>query len=256
MASCDTPTPASFQSAAGSNADNGPIPAFLDLLSKWPTSIPLNNIWTVNFTTPDIDQNVLTEPFGSSYSNPANAPGGIVNQNAWELSNYRNQIKSKIESSNKDKWYKTNMLAHGITHVGDGIETKRIAIEQSRGYLPGLVTTGRREMEKMQISFLETNISYVDMVIRPWMLKIASESLIAYRPSTQGFLRSDIVCSMYAMTGPGKTPVMRKSFCYYNAFPVSIVGEKYTFTSSEIELNAVEFAFTHYAVFQGEQSHP
>jgi len=221
---CPEPQPYKFNLAAGADADKGPIPAFLDLLGKWPTSIPLKTMWSVELTVPRVMNTYLSEPL----SNPSISYGvkGADAAKSWDVDDQRQEI---VTATTKEinGWYLGNMLATGVDFISDGITTKRAAVEKSAGYLGGILTEGRNELDALRISFLETNISYVDTAIRPWMINVAADSLVAYNRRDNLKLRSDIICSLYALTGPGKAPIKRKTYYFYNAFPSSIAGEKY-----------------------------
>ena len=234
--------------------DVGPAPHFLSLLSKWPTAIPLNSLWTINFVTPRIKADVLTEPKEpSSQSNPTDGARGA---DAWMFDMQVDDIGRLAEMQDVKtigNWFRSNMVAMGIKLMGDAIITDRVGAINSEGYLKGLVTNGRQDLGTLDVAFLETNISYVDTILRPWLLKIATDSLIAYdNPKIK--LRSDIACNLYALSGPGKAPRLRKSYYFYNAFPMDVEGEDYNFTASEVRLRTTRFAFTHYAMIQGADS--
>lgn len=247
---CPQPQPYKFNLAAGADADKGPIPAFLDLLGKWPTSIPLKTMWSVELTVPRVMNTYLAEPL----SNPAisYAARGADASKSWDVDQQRQEI---VGATTKEinGWYLGNMLATGIDFISDGIASKRVSIENSAGYLGGIVTTGRSELDGLRISFLETNISYVDTAIRPWMINVAADSLVAYNRRDSLRLRSDIVCSLYALTGPGKAPIKRKTYYFYNAFPTSIPGEKYISNGdSAIISTTVSFTYSHYSIIPGK----
>ncbi len=257
--SCQVPPAVEFNpESVNNNTTEGPIPAFLEMISKWPAGVPLDSMWSVYYVTPEINKDFITEPKISLNTNTVNGAGVDYNK-AWDLAEYRNQI---IKASDKTiaGWYKSNMIATGIKIGGDKIKTSRVGSKGSEGYLKGIVTDGREDLDTLEIACLETNISYADMVIRPWLLKIASYSLIAASSdasNTRNFLKSDIVCTLYGLVGPGKTPIKRKSYYFYDAFPVQVEGESYNFsTSKSMEIRSIKFAYSHYAIIQGETNYP
>ena len=180
MAICETNTKPVFSAEIPSEPGNGPIPAFLDLLSKWPTSIPLDNLWSIEFDIPNNAAYQIDEP--------------PLVHGQWKI----NEIAKNIKNVTKEfPSYKTNMLANSIKLVGEGIDTERVGSINSEGYLRGLVTKGRADFGTLDVAFLETNYSFVDYIIRPWLISIARDGLIARYQNK----RTNIYCTMYGLAG-------------------------------------------------------
>ena len=160
MAICDA-NPTAVFSGIPSEAGAGPIPGFMELISAWPTSIPLNNIWSVEFEAP-LDNIGVDEP--------------IVVADQWKLEGAAaNVATSKINKT--FGWYKTNMLANSIKIIGESIKLDRVGSANSEGYLRGLVSQGREDFGYLDVAFIETNSSFVDLVLRPWLIAVTKESL-------------------------------------------------------------------------------
>ena len=228
MAICDA-NPTAVFSGIPSEAGAGPIPGFMELISAWPTSIPLNNIWSVEFEAPT-DTLEIDEP--------------VVVADQWKLS----EAAGSIGTAKVNKtfgWYKTNMLANSIKIVGESVKLNRVGAVNSEGYLRGLVSQGREDFGYLDIAFIETNTSFVDFVLRPWLIAVTKESLIARKDDKK---RVNITCTMYGLAGKDKDAIPRKKFIFFNSFPQSVDGEEYNFTDSEVNLRKASFAFTHYAM--------
>jgi len=228
MAICDA-NPTAVFSGIPSEAGSGPIPGFMELISSWSTGIPLNNIWSVEFEAPtntlDIDEPVV-----------------VADQ--WQLNVSAAAVGTKTVNKTFG-WYKTNMLANSIKIVGESIKLNRVGSANSEGYLRGLVSQGREDFGYLDIAFIETNISFVDFVLRPWLIAVTKESLIARKNDTK---RVNITCTMYGLAGKDKPAIPRKKFIFFNSFPQSVDGEEYNFTDSDVNLRKATFAFTHYAM--------
>lgn len=228
MAICDA-NPTAVFSGIPSEAGAGPIPGFMELISAWPTSIPLNNIWSVEFEAP-LDNIGVDEP--------------IVVADQWKLEGAAaNVATSKINKT--FGWYKTNMLANSIKIIGESIKLDRVGSANSEGYLRGLVSQGREDFGYLDVAFIETNSSFVDLVLRPWLIAVTKESLIARKGNAK---RVNITCTMYGLAGRDKPAIPRKKFIFFNSFPQAVDGEEYNFTDSDINLRKASFAFTHYAM--------
>jgi len=230
MALCETNPTAVFDGVP-SEAGSGPIPGFMEFISSWPTAIPLNNIWSVEFDAPT-DVSDISEP--------------KVVGDQWEISDAAFSVGTSVLNKTFG-WYKTNMLANSIKLVGESIKLERVGSANSEGYLRGIVSQGREDFGYLDVAFIETNYSFVDYILRPWLISVTKDSLIARSNDAK---RVNITCTMYGLTGRDKNPVPRKKFIFFNAFPQSVDGEEYNFTDSEVNLRKVAFAFTHYAMIK------
>ncbi len=230
MALC-TPNNTPVFEGVPSEIGSGPIPGFMELLSKWPTAIPNDTLWSVEFDAPEDIYDAADQPI---------QVGG-----EWQISNTGRAISTGVVTK-EFGWYKTNMLATSIKLIGESIRTERVGAANSEGYLRGIVSGGREDFGTLDIAFLETNYSFVDFIVRPWAITISRDSLIARKNSK----RVNITCTMYGMIGRDRDPVIRKKFVFFNAFPVSVDEEEYNFSESEVNVRKTSFAFTHYAMIR------
>jgi hypothetical protein len=131
------------------------------------------------------------------------------------------------------------LLSRGVSFIGDGINTTRVGVSQI-GAHKGLISDGRNELSTVNITFLETNISFADGVLRPWSI------LVGYRSLKDQSLRCDI--ELYALEKwELKQPFkVRKSLVLKNAVPVSIDTEEYNYTGDKLIERQVQFAFDRY----------
>ena len=111
-------------------------------------------------------------------------------------------------------------LANGVTIPGEKINAKRGTVaETSGGLLTGPILTGRQALGNLEISFLETNESFIDFVIRPWIVATAHYGLYARdKNSTQNFKR-DIFVYFY-----DRRNVTRKFIKFINAAPIDVAS--------------------------------
>ena len=50
------------------------------------------------------------------------------------------------------------------------VDRNKVFNQQQRGFIPGVVATGRSPFTDLTIQFRETNTSFVDFVVRPWTI--------------------------------------------------------------------------------------
>ncbi len=131
------------------------------------------------------------------------------------------------------------LLSRGVSFLGDGINVSRVGVSQI-GAHKGLISDGRTELSTVNITFLETNVSFADGVLRPWSV------LVGHRSLKDQSLRCDIelyALEKWELTQPFK---VRKSLVLKNAVPVSIDAEEYNYTGDKLIERQIQFAFDRY----------
>lgn len=114
------------------------------------------------------------------------------------------------------------------------------------GYLAPLTLENRSPQQGFQVTFMETQASFVDHIIRPWLIKVGYRGLVA-RDNDDIHCRS-VYVNYLARNGSGQPLSVRKSFKFQNVLPVSVTG----FTNSQAEegvsYTSVTFNFEKYCV--------
>jgi hypothetical protein len=131
------------------------------------------------------------------------------------------------------------LWTRGISFIGDGQNASRIGSMQN-GAIKGLILDGRTELTTANITFLESNISFVDGLLRPWSV------LAGYRSIKDQNLRCDIELFALEKWELDKPFKVRKSMVFKNAVPVSIDAEEYNYTGDKLIERQVQFAFDRY----------
>jgi len=156
------------------------------------------------------------------------------------LNNINSQvIDNTIDVQNtKQYWSKVNgdelFLANGITVPGEAVKSGRAGYTElstlAGGFLSSPVLQGRSSLRDIEIYFLETNKSFVDYVVRPWLIASSHFGLFARSSTTaaqkQNF-KTDISAFFLDRTEADNFPKVRKEIILHNAVPVSV--EPHTF---------------------------
>lgn len=127
----------------------------------------------------------------------------------------------------------------GISFIGDGISSSRVGVQQS-GASKGLISENRNEFTTAKITFLESNVSFVDGILRPWSV------LVGYKSLKDPELRCNIELFALEKTGLTTSFKIRKSILLRNAVPVSIDAEEYNYSGAKLIERGIEFAFDRY----------
>lgn len=134
------------------------------------------------------------------------------------------------------------MFARGITFISDGLQADRVGSNQV-GALKGLTINGRLDMNAANITFLESNISFVDGFIRPWSV------LVGHRSLKDGSLRCDIGLHSLEKWDLYEPLRVRKSMILKNAVPSNVDQEEMNYTGGNVMNRNVQFVFDRYQLY-------
>ncbi len=186
---------------------------FLDSLSQWSSSIPLDTQFIILFDnfplglTNNIIQNL--EPIVQSTGFDINLPKSIT-------TNLKNQgIVGCIFATN---------FNIGAESLGYGNAT----IPNNRGFIPGTILKDRSPFSEnaLSIGFRETNTSFTDFVIRPWLIMASHFGYVARDLNDPVEVLKNPKCNItivqYTRSSKGLSQIPRKSWRFYNCVPVDI----------------------------------
>lgn len=212
----------------------------------------LKTLWLVSFELPEIMMGttiggIRTSPnISGAYSRINTKEGNLMNtQNAgnafggyaWEgIDDYN------IAMATTHQWlYATgNLYAHKVMIPGDKYDVSRKNVDgNGRGEAAGLIGTGRSPFGSLQIDFFETNVSFTESVIRPWMMHVAANSI---KVNT---VKTTIHIALLAIKDG--TNQIRKSYSFHDCFPIEVGAEGYD-QDSGLLWRSTQFAYNWYSV--------
>jgi hypothetical protein len=237
-----------------------PISSRLNLHQKWVNDLPLKNLWTVDFQS-------------RSGSNTTDLGGNI------------SRVISKYERRTRDNWPVVNgllqnqtdstgtygyLLAQTIAFPSETFGVSTVGISDgsgSGGYINGYIGQQRNSYgssNKIDVTFLETNIDSVDNFIKPWIIACSYRGLIEDGDTLED-IKCNIVVSLFTkdkasynatrdengvLAIPTRKFEPRKQITFYNAVPYSVEGDAISYGELSISdyTKTVAFAFSHYIV--------
>jgi hypothetical protein len=118
------------------------------------------------------------------------------------------------------------------------------------GYRKSPVTNVRGEYGVCEIGFLETNTSFTDYFIRPWLNLVGYKGLAARSPETS--VKAQIHIIQLGQTGPGKPQSIRKYIKLRGAAPVNISSERLSYDngSNNDLMRQCQFVFTDLSIYE------
>jgi len=215
---------------------------FLRQLSTWSGSIPNQFMFLV-----------LIDHFPAAVSTamlqkvePVGDGDGVANnidKNVAVTTSYLNQ---KIAGC---------VFAQGVTLPGETVQRNYAKTTKQRGFLGGLYSDARQDLEPLTIQFLETNTSFIDFVIRPWSILTSHLGLVA-RPgdipengqSDVKNIKTNITIIQLAKTYQKRSSVQRKVWRFYNCAPASIDSAQLASNGTEMQTYNTSWFYTNYTV--------
>lgn len=210
----------------GTNLPGSPIvsfrESFLNSLSQWSTSIPLNTQFIV-----------LIDNF----------PAGLTTQVLRELEPVVNSTGFDIDlprettTNFKNQGMVGCIFANQFNIPDDVVEADKAPILNNRGFIPGSVLKNRSNFGNFNLSLRETNTSFVDFVMRPWVVMSSHYGLVARNPEDESELLKDpktnLTVVQYTRSKEGLSQIPRKTWRFYNCVPTSISNRDYSNAEDE-----------------------
>lgn len=116
------------------------------------------------------------------------------------------------------------------------------------GFLPGKVGGNRSGNQELSIQFRETNRSFPDLVLRPWIMLASHLGLVARPYGDNRDIKTNIRIIQLAKTYQHMPLIERKIWHFYNCVPTGMDGKELTYDQNDIHLYTVKWAYTHYGV--------
>lgn len=143
------------------------------------------------------------------------------------------------------------LLAHAVSVPGDSFSTTNEGTQYG-GLLRPIINSGGRNSENLTISFIDTNVSFVENVIRPWVIVTAHLGMIAYPEKGEGSenqYRTNVTFYQIGVTSPNLPPYVRHKITYYGVCPLNVGGEEYNYSvTTSPQIRQVQFAYNYYTV--------
>jgi len=200
-------------------------------ISLWESGIPLQTLWVARFSTP------INETF---YKN--------INADIHMDSNRKFGInivdQKKIFSDNINKGIGCFYI-QSIKLPLDSFATKDADLDAGAGgFLTGVVGSDRAKnsSRSLTIDFLETNLDFIDLIIRPWMVTAAYRGLLARKC---GSFKANIDIVQFTRSTDEKRTI-RKYYQFFDCVPTNIPGNPLSYTAEEVRTVSVQWAYNTY----------
>jgi hypothetical protein len=218
---------------------------FLTQMESWVTSIPLRTQWIVL-----IDR--YPAALNTKILQSLEYTGG--DKKGWDISTPVSILKSyplqRIIGC---------LFASSVTIPPETLDTEIVNIKNNRGFIGGLIAAERQKYgSPLRIGFRETNTSFVDNIIRPWII-LASHFGFTARPGDRNGQRdyfnvkTDVTLLQFANSYQNISMIPRKVWTFYNCVPTTLSEEEVVYDPSGEVLDVFQTSwfFSHYTTHSG-----
>jgi len=214
--------------AAISNFQNT-IPRFLqNFLSKPASALPKGGQWVVDFEG-------LSDVKDAILQTAAKEPL------AWDV-----ETGLTFLIGNRDYYNRGCLFAQAVEVPGESVIANPEGIQKNQ-FIRTATGDGRADYAPtgLRMVFLETNISFVDNVIRPWVITTGRLGLIA-RPDGPTQYRQNITVYKLGVLAPQQPPVVLQKYTFYGACPIEVSSEEYNYAPETAPVNREATFLYHY----------
>lgn len=237
-----------------------PRDTFFAALNKWHFNVPDQRAWAVVMTLPDI----------------------LTRQGKLQADYYLKQLEefpemgannAVVRSIAKELQYTTGCLfAQSVAIPGESVNyTFTPPSGDSTGGLIGFPYFATRQpFTPLSITYRETNVSFIDFVLRPWMIMASHMGLTERHPGAGMGVKADIYVIQFARAGAAleskPNPVQpeasvvsehlenvvplipRKIWRFVDCVPTRVPPSDHSYSESTIEAKSIEFIYKNYEV--------
>lgn len=225
---------------------------FLEVLSHWAGAIPLQSFWVVVVTVPPGVRQWIEKFKDSSWDG--------IGWDGYDLSVYDHLLEPLFSEKNTQQGYVHGcFFARSINIPGEKMDMVSTSTSNG-GLLFPSVGKSRTPQNNISMSFMETNASYVDTVIRPWSIITSYLGLVPRIDSIKGNVQAFFYTKNYtaktstkrsnaAYEASSVSPKKRKIFTFHDVVPTSISNEECAQRGGDALIErSVNFYFSNYTV--------
>jgi hypothetical protein len=214
-------------------------PYFLrSVLSTPAGSLPKGALWALSFEAP--------EETGYFEGGIPLACLGAIRQ--YEPTNYVGwniRAASSILTNESYNGHKGCMFAQSVMVPNESYTAQPDGTIQKNGLIQSYVGQGRNVPGTLRVSFLETNIDFIDNILRPWVIMTGHLGLLA-RTGIQQY-RTNVRFWKFGLTSKDQPPTILGEYNFFGVCPMNVDSSEYTYVSDQSPTRrTVEFIYQYY----------
>ncbi len=226
--------------ALGLVQTRNPYDYYLDLLGQWQTNIALASQWFIYFNFDNLKRNGFFNSFENRLNN--------LEESKWKLnSNVTRQLTDGRLQHTANSLIGC-IFAKQVSLPGENVQVSHSGLSYG-GYQSPIVASHRGAYQNFSVTMIETNASFLDLIIRPWIISVGYNGLVARKKSSIKYVKADYVdMVMLAKAGQNKKLTIRKIYRFYNVAPIDIQGEDYSYAGDGMKYSSISFAYDKYSI--------
>jgi hypothetical protein len=214
-----------------------PVPHFVDLLKEWSYNIPFSTQWAVSIDINDGIKDTIQKV------KDLESVGG--DDKNWNFTDSVNILtKDKVSTENNVHCF----FVESVSEISESFSPDSASFENNGGLIPGLISRGRSgyHNRSLKIGFRDTNVSFADFLIRPWVIAAAYLGRIA---DGENEIKANINVYHFTRNIDKKNKRIRfKTFNYYGCTPVGVDAPDYDYSKEDIVNFKTTWVFDTYGV--------
>ena len=231
------------QNASGYSSTGGAHPrdvVLQQLTTVWNTAIPMSTQWLVLIDT--FPASLTTSILQGLERHDGDKSGFDIDAAKKILTNYDNQQLVGC-------WF-----AHEVTIPSEQFNVEGIAVANNRGFLPGVLGSNRTaEAPSLNIVFKETTTSFIDFVIRPWVILGAHFGLTARPGDNSGAkdpknVKTTVRVIEYTRSIAGAAMLPRKEWVFQNCVPYNVSEQTLDYETEKLQTFRTLWTYSNYTV--------
>jgi hypothetical protein len=209
---------------------------FLTQMESWVTALPLRTQWVLFFDTFPAGIN------SSLIQSLEPTDGNKLNFNVSKAKN--------ILTSYPLQGVVGCIFAQGISIPTENLIADSANLDNNRGFIKGTILRDRDSFaaNPLTVEFRETNTSFVDLVLRPWLMLASHAGYVARKKTDPKYCKANITIIQYTRSYQKLSQVPRKIWQFYNCVPLNIAVRNLTYDTEAMEKYDVSFAYDSYGV--------
>jgi hypothetical protein len=207
---------------------------------------------------PHFLQAVLSSPVGSinrgaqwvvAFENPQSILNSIKLALTYEGKEW--QISSAIDAVLGDNFQKTKgcVFAQAIDIPGESLVVNPEGNIQSNAFRRSYVGQGINQLPEMRMTFLDTNVSFTDNFLRPWVLATGNFGMLARASGDPKNYRTNITCYKLGAYSAAQPPAITQVITFFDACCISVANEELNYAPvTSPQLREARFIYNYYSV--------
>ena len=138
----------------------------------------------------------------------------------------------------------------GVSIPSETLGGEAASLQNNRGFIQGSILNGRDAFgtNNLNLQFRETNTSFVDFVMRPWLIAAAHAGYVARPVDDPMNMKCNITIIQYTRTFQKLSMIPRKVWTFYNCIPLSLSIRNLSMDTEAVENYDVPFLYDSYGI--------